>query len=98
MATEIHILAHCRAKAGRELETRQLLESIIEPTCQEPGCIKYTLHVDRDRPTDFWFVETWADQAAVDTHMATDGTARLIAKLADLLAEPATLISMEKLA
>ena len=97
MSEEVQMLALCRAKTGLEAETRSVLEAFVKTTRKEPGCISYTLQVDADRPTDFWFIERWANQAAIDAHLANEATASLVADLAELLAEPATLISLKNL-
>jgi len=43
---------------------------IIENTRKEPGCISYQLYQDPIRKTDFIFVESYKDQAAIDAHFA----------------------------
>lgn len=98
MSQQVNVVALCRAKPGRETETRETLEAVAAPTRLEPGCLRYTLHVDRAKPGDFWFYETWESQDALDQHMSCAATAVLIDRLDDLLAEPATLLTLTPLA
>lgn len=98
MSDEIHVIALCKAKPELVEETRAVLEPLIGPTLKEPGCIRYTLHVNRDNPTEFYFIETWAGQASLDRHFETPGTAALVKRLEDLLVEPATILTLSQLA
>ncbi len=43
---------------------------IIDNTRKEPGCLSYQLYQDPVKKTDFIFVESYKDQAAIDAHFA----------------------------
>ena len=40
----ITVLAHMRAKPGKEQDLHNALEALIEPTSQEEGYVNYDLH------------------------------------------------------
>ncbi|MGW7075319.1 putative quinol monooxygenase [Streptomyces sp. NPDC054866] len=46
------------------------ISSFVEPTRQEPGCLEYHFHEDRDEPGVFVFYEAWRTQADLDAHLA----------------------------
>ncbi|MDH6125052.1 quinol monooxygenase YgiN [Kitasatospora sp. GP82] len=47
-----------------------IVRSFVAPTRQEPGCLEYHLHEDRDEPGVFVFYEAWRSQADLDAHLA----------------------------
>jgi quinol monooxygenase YgiN len=67
----IVVIAELHARAGQEKELEQVLQQMITPTRQEPGCIRYELNVSLSDPAVFIFYERWQDQAALDGHLKT---------------------------
>jgi len=67
---------------------RSILLDVVEPTRREDGCISYTLLQNRTDPTDFTFVEEWANDAAIDAHLKSAHVTRALAELTDLLSAP----------
>jgi quinol monooxygenase YgiN len=65
----ITVVASLQAKPGREAELKHLLQSLLEPTRKERGCLQYELHVSPTQPEKFLFLETWASQEALDAHL-----------------------------
>lgn len=47
---------------------KEALLSLVAPTLQEEGCIKYDLHQDENDPTTFIFLEEWASLAHLQAH------------------------------
>ena len=64
------ILAKVFIKPEKVEEFITAAQVIIENTQKEPGCISYQLYQDPIRKTDFIFVESYKDQAAIDEHFA----------------------------
>jgi hypothetical protein len=54
---KIDVIAHIHAKPGQEAALQQVLESFVDPTRKEDGCLRYDLFVDLDDPTKFTFIE-----------------------------------------
>jgi quinol monooxygenase YgiN len=48
--SEVTILAHFRAKPGKEARLLQELKRLPEPTRSEAGCILYELHESQTDP------------------------------------------------
>lgn len=71
MTETLHVVAHISARPDTVDELRTLLLGLLEPTRRESGCLRYTLLHNQSEPTDFTFVEEWADAAALDAHLAT---------------------------
>jgi quinol monooxygenase YgiN len=94
----VHVVALLKAKPGQAATLRDAALALVGQVRPEPGCILYTLHVDRDDPSHLAFYESWANQAALDAHNQTPHLQAFAATLGDLLAEPIRIIRLEKLA
>ena len=64
------ILARVFVKPENIEEFISAARVIIENTQKEPGCLAYQLYQDPVKKTDFIFVESYKDQAAIDAHFA----------------------------
>jgi quinol monooxygenase YgiN len=67
----LRVVARLAAFPDKVAELKSLLLSIIEPTRQEAGCIKYELLQNQADPTDFTFVEEWESAALLEQHLAS---------------------------
>ena len=85
MSELITVVARARAKQGCEDRLRAALQSLVEPTLAEPGCINYDLHQSTTDPRDFLFHENWQSPAHLDTHMKSDHIKAVFAVLPELL-------------
>lgn len=94
----IHLVATLKAKEGKADTLRDVVAKIIPVVQTEPGCISYHLHVDRTDPDRMVMLETWESQAALDAHVAARPFQELKPKLEELLAEPLSLLFLERLA
>jgi quinol monooxygenase YgiN len=79
------VVATMRAKAGKEQELRELLESLIPPTRAEADCVTYALHQGAQDPSVFIFYENWTDQAALDAHLGTPHLQAALPRIPELL-------------
>ncbi|MBL8251492.1 MAG: antibiotic biosynthesis monooxygenase [Candidatus Competibacter sp.] len=82
----IHIVARITAKPDAVAALRAVLEALLAPTRQEAGCRRYVLLQNQREPTDFTFVEEWADADAIDQHMRSAHLQKALAQAAGLLA------------
>lgn len=73
------------AKPGKEAELEALLQTLVEPTRQEPGCLQYDLHVDIKEPRRFVFIERWESQEALAGHGQTAHIAHFRANASELV-------------
>jgi quinol monooxygenase YgiN len=83
----LRVVARIKAKSDKIEEVRDLLRSLIDPTCKEEGCLSYELLHNRKDPTDFTFVEEWENEAALDNHARSDHILAIGAKLREAVAE-----------
>ena len=85
-APTLRVLARLKARAGKEKALRGVLEGLVAPTLKEPGCISYQMWANQEDPTEFTFVEEWANAAALDAHFATPHIKGALAQFPELLA------------
>lgn len=84
----LRVIARIRARPDKVEEMRAMLTGLIRPTRAEPGCVSYELLHNLIEPTDFTFVEEWADDAALDSHFNTEHIRGALARFSELSAEP----------
>lgn len=48
------------------------MESLVEPSSREDGCINYDFHTDREHANVFAFHETWLTPDHISAHERTD--------------------------
>ena len=60
------------AKEGCEDKLKELLEAMVEPSKKENGCLNYNIYQYKDNKRKFMAVETWADEASLDGHKASE--------------------------
>ena len=68
--TQVVCVAEFRALEGKTEALIDTLHSLMKPTHQEPGCIRYELNQWVDDPRWITFIEKWKDQKTFDEHCA----------------------------
>lgn len=68
-ASPVIITATIRAKPGQEQALAQALRDLVRFTRDEPGCLQFDIHQDRQDPSVFILWEHFVDQAAFDAHL-----------------------------
>ena len=81
------IVAVLKAKPGKEMELRQALEALIEPTRHEQGSINYDMHVSNEDPGVFVFYENWRTKEEWDHHMKSPHLEAFAKRQSELAAE-----------
>lgn len=82
------ITAKVFIKAGKESDFLSAAQVIIGNTRKEEGCLGYSLYQDPVEKTNFIFVETYKNQAAIDAHFAAPYFKEFGTKTADMTARP----------
>ena len=90
--SNVHVIARHWARPETVEEVRQILLSLIQPSRAEPGCLKYELLQQINDPTDFTFVETFANEEALKLHAAAPYIAGLKARLEGLTTRPSEVL------
>ena len=86
------VIARMRARAGKEQELREALESLIPTTVAEKGCVNYDLHQGVEDPRWFFFYENWDSAADLDAHLAAPHLVEFAGRLGDLIDESGPLV------
>ncbi|MFJ1709621.1 putative quinol monooxygenase [Kitasatospora sp. NPDC088346] len=89
-------LARVTARPSQREALQNALVELIEPSRAEPGCFDYTLFELQEQPGTFYVRETWADQEALDFHMATPHFQAFAARFGELLEEPIRLTRLRE--
>ena len=84
----IHVVARHVARPDTVDKVREILSGLIPLSRAEPGCLKYDLFQNTSDPTDFTFMETFANEAALAIHASAPYIASLSRQLGPLLAQP----------
>jgi quinol monooxygenase YgiN len=88
MPATVHVIAHVRAKEGKEDALRAILTGLIAPSRREIACYQYDLLQSVTDPREFCFVERWDGEAALEQHAQSAHVARAGAQMADLVEAP----------
>ncbi|PSB38474.1 antibiotic biosynthesis monooxygenase [filamentous cyanobacterium Phorm 46] len=94
----LRVIARLVAFPDKVAELKSLLLSIIEPTRQEAGCIKYELMQNQADPTDFTFVEEWESTALLEQHLGSTHIQAAVQQLDGLAVAPPDICCYELLA
>jgi quinol monooxygenase YgiN len=68
--TQLVCVAEFRALEGKTEELLAALHSLMGPTHEEPGCLRYELNQRTDDSRWITFIEKWKDQSTFDRHCA----------------------------
>lgn len=85
---DLNVIAVIVAKEGSETLVREALQSLVEPTLQEEGCLAYALNESAATPGTFLTYETWRAQADLDAHLETPHVQQALTTAFDALAAP----------
>ena len=91
----IKIVACMKVKAECLDTFKTLAKELVEKSRAEEGNVSYSLNELIGDPATLAFIEIWKDQAAIDTHNATEHFTSILPKLAALCesAQPANLFT-----
>ena len=95
MSKSFNVVAILKAHPGAEQEVHQLLQAALPKFQAEPGCLAYTLLVDKEDACRFLSYETWTDEAALQAHFVAPTMSAATPKLKTLLAAPMELIKLD---
>ena len=86
------VIAYMHAAPGKRDELRTALESLIDTTKAEKGCVNYDLHQGVEDKGWFFFYENWDSAADLDTHLAAPHLEEFVGKYSGLLDESGLVI------
>ena len=76
-----------KAKNEKIDELKSLLESMVKPSQDEIGCIKYELYQLSDEPEVFFLIEVWEDAPSLEAHKKTGHFLHFKSVVGDLIVE-----------
>ena len=59
----------------------------VERSRTEPGCVSHDVHIDCQNPMRLFFFEQWADEPALRTHFAVEGSREFVRALKGRIVE-----------
>jgi quinol monooxygenase YgiN len=86
----ITIVAGFKVKAHEKEKLLEAVKELIEKSRLEPGNASYDLYEDASDPLKMTFIENWKDQAAIDSHNASEHFTRIVARIGSHLEGPMT--------
>jgi quinol monooxygenase YgiN len=84
----IDIFVRLEPLPGKEREIRDELALVIEPTREEPGCIRINIFESTREPVLFYIYSEWTDEAAFDLHAKLPHTQRFLTAVNKLITHP----------
>jgi quinol monooxygenase YgiN len=96
-AKSLTVLAHVKARPGKEAEVRRELLSLVAPSRKDPGCVNYDLHQAVGTPTSFMFHENWTSKALLDQHLQKPELQAVLARVGQMVAEPPEITLWEQI-
>ncbi len=95
--SEITVIARMVAKKDKEKELEAALRTVVIPTHQEPGCLRYVVHRCIETPSLIVVVERWISKAALDEHLQTPHIQTLFSKAPALVEAPPEILTYESI-
>jgi quinol monooxygenase YgiN len=78
------LIVTIKAKPGKGKELEAAFTPCIAATKKEPGCLAYELNRDPDDPTAYVMFEKFKNVAALEAHLKSEHTAKLLKALEPL--------------
>src|ERR1035438_487633 len=77
-----------RPRPGKELQLRDELMRVLEPTRAEPGCVRIHLYESTREPLFYFIHSEWIDERAFDAHAELPHIRRFLGLVDDLITHP----------
>ena len=84
----LYIFARLEPKPGKELQLRDELLHVLEPTRAEPGCLRIHIYESTRGPLTYLIHSEWIDEPAFDAHVEMPHTQRFASAAAGLMTHP----------
>src|SRR5258708_37572282 len=88
MKQPFHFLVHFQPHPGKEMEFREEMLRVIQPTRAEVGCLSIRAFESVREPRMFAIHSEWVDEAAFDLHAQLPHTLRFMQAAENLLTHP----------
>ena len=95
--SDLVVIASAKAKPGKEADLEGALREAAGPTRRQPGCVEFRLLRMAGAPATIVGFERWASEADHQKHLQGAHVQRLMQRMADILAEPPSIVTYEVL-
>ena len=85
MSEPLSIFVRLKARPGQAEALGLALQSIVAPTCAEPGSLDYGVHRSVDSPDTWLLYERWVSRADLDAHFEQPYMKALLARVPELV-------------
>ena len=93
------VFAELKAAENKSAALKRELMSLVIPTREEEGCIRYELYKEDGDPASFMFYEIWRTREDLERHLATPALVRLLGEVVPALCSDTPVVKIaEKLA
>jgi quinol monooxygenase YgiN len=93
----VYVSASITIQDGKRDEFLSIVKELVEKTNElDAGCIRYELCVDVGNENQFYMVEQWESEQALDAHMKAAHFVNLIPKIGPLTSSPDKITVMAK--
>ena len=82
---DLNVVAVITAQEGQRERLHEALQSLVEPTRAEPGCVNYQLFESTADANAFVTIEVWRSQDDLDQHMVSPHLKRVLESAGDTL-------------
>lgn len=93
--SDLIIIASATAKPGKEADLERALRDVAAPTRAQPGCVQFILYRSTANRSTIIGFERWASARHHEQHLAGPHVQTLMARMADVLAEPPNITAYE---
>lgn len=93
--SDLVVIAKVKAKPGKESGVKEAIEECAVPTRIQPGYVSFSLLHSTEDPSTYIGLERWASAKDHDRHLQGAHVQKLMARMADILAEPPSIITYE---
>lgn len=87
---QVLLVVELTTRPGAQREMREALDRLVDATRQENGVVRFEVGLDPDDDTRVLGYEIWASQDALDAHKAMAHTREFMARVRELVVDPAT--------
>ena len=84
----VHFLVQFEPRPGREMEFREELLRVVEPSRAEAGCVGMRVFESIRKPVVFAIHSEWVDEAAFEVHAGLAHTVQFLGAVEELLMHP----------
>jgi quinol monooxygenase YgiN len=88
MASDFFVFTRVHSTEGQDPLTRKVIQDVLMPTRQEPGCLEINAYSSISDPGLFYINSRWKAEADFDQHLTLPHTRRFLADIQHAIDRP----------